>query len=403
MRGKWNSGGRDYDVVDTTADQVFKGYNAQYTNVAEAVHATAGVVGIYNGGFATCYYTASNGGEVALPMDVWGDGGDYGYLERREDSYDLENGNSMVASLSFTPGAIDQPALKEMLQAGLEEVSDIDGIELSEILSIEPVEPVAEGSIVCKKLRFTLSATGTVLHLAPGKDDAGAPGAAMDSESANMALHAIDWLRRLLLESPYEWIEEQGLLEDEFTVDLDVYKQIKDELGLALNASDYEVVSVSEDLFGYTIEMRRFGHGVGMSQRGAQTMAGSHNKNYIEILNFYYPGMALERIDWDTPELEKLEELPAGFGRARPDPTPTPSPAPLPTLEKGEYYARIALDDSGSNMNLRQNPSTQSPVVTQFSHDQRVIVCGEPDAEGWVQVRTAEYSGYAKIEYLKKE
>ena len=54
-------------------------------------------------------------------------------------------------------------------------------------------------------------------------------------------------------------------------------------------------------------------------------------------------------------------------------------------------------------MNLRQNPSTQSPVVTRLAHDQRVIVSGEPDGEGWVQVRTAEYSGYAKLEYLQAE
>ena len=403
MRSKWNAGNRDYDLVDTTGDQVFRGYNPEYQNVAEAVRATAGVVGTYGGGFATCYYTASNGGETALPSDVWNDSGDYGYLARTIDPYDLENANSMVVSASFTPGATDLPVLQNMLQAGLEEVSDIDEIEFETIQYIEPIEPVAQGSTVCTKLRFTLSATAPVTRLVPKNDDIGAPGPAGESEGADLALYAIDYLRRLLLESPYEKIVEREILDEEFTVDLDVYGQIKDGLGLALNGGDYEVASVQGSLFGYTIEMRRFGHGVGMSQRGAQTMAGAYGTRYTEILNFYYPGMTLERIDWETPELEALEALPEGIGRARPEPTPTPSPAPLPALEAGEYYARVALDDISSSMNLRQSPTTQAPVVTRLNHNQRVIVTGEPDGDGWVQVHTAEFSGYAKIEYLQAE
>ena len=35
MQRKWNAGSRDYDLVDTTADQVYKGYNHVYTTVIE--------------------------------------------------------------------------------------------------------------------------------------------------------------------------------------------------------------------------------------------------------------------------------------------------------------------------------------------------------------------------------
>ena len=396
MRSKWNAGNRDYDVVDTTGDQVFRGYNPEYMNVAEAVRATAGVVGIYGGGFATCYYTASNGGETALPSDAWGDGGDYGYLERKADPYDLENENSMVAELSVTPGATGQAALTEMLQAGLEEVSGIEGIEFVSIQALEPVDPIAEDSIVCRKLRFTLTATAPVTPEEPEAD-----------EAAGLAQYAIGWLNRLLNVTPDEPDAGQtggrALLEQTFTVDLDVYGQIKDKLGLSLNGGDYEVASIAEDAFGFIIQLRRFGHGVGMSQRGAQTMAGAHGLTYTDILNFYYPGMTLERIEWRTPELAALDALPDVLGRARPEPTPAPTPAPLPALKDGEYYARILLDDTGSSMNLRQNPSTQAPVVARLSHNQRVIVSGEPDGDGWVRVHTAEYEGYAKLEYLTEE
>lgn len=405
MQRKWSAGTRDYDLVDTTADQVFRGYNPEYANVIEAVRATEGVVGTWNGGFATCYYTASNGGEVALPTDVWSGDGDYGYLERRADPYDLENPNSMVSSVSFAPAAGDLPALEGMLLEGLEpQVAarglPTEGLRIEEIAAITPVDPVAEGSVMCRALRFTIRASAMQTALGPGEGDVGAPRGPHENLHANLALHAIDLLRRLILHSPYVEAPRRVTFEESFDVELSVYEQIKDGLDLSLNGGDYEVVSVREDVFGYTIEMRRFGHGVGMSQRGAQRMAGVHGMDYIEILNFYYPGMTLERIDWQTPELTALEALPESVGRARPDPTPTPTPAPLPALESGEYYATVSLDDSGSNMNLRQQPTTQSPVVTQLASGRRVIVGGEPDAEGWVRVRTAEFSGYAKLEYL---
>ena len=78
MGRKWVSAAKDYDVVDTAGDQVYKGYDAEYANVIRAVDETRGIVCTYKGGFATCYYTASNGGQTALPTDIWSGGGDYG-------------------------------------------------------------------------------------------------------------------------------------------------------------------------------------------------------------------------------------------------------------------------------------------------------------------------------------
>ena len=119
MGRKWVSATRDYDVVDTTQDQVYKGLDADYTNVIAAVEATRGVVGTYNGGFAMCYYTASNGGQTALATDIWGGEGDYGYLAMVDDPYDLENPSSLVNSVTFAGDLSDNAALKAMLEEGL--------------------------------------------------------------------------------------------------------------------------------------------------------------------------------------------------------------------------------------------------------------------------------------------
>ena len=119
MGRKWVSATRDYDVVDTTQDQVYKGLDADYVNVIAAVEATRGVVGTYNGGFAMCYYTASNGGQTALATDIWGGEGDYGYLAMVDDPYDLENPASLVNSVTFASDASDNAALKAMLDEGI--------------------------------------------------------------------------------------------------------------------------------------------------------------------------------------------------------------------------------------------------------------------------------------------
>ena len=406
MQRKWNAGDRDYDLVDTTADQVYKGYDPQYTNVLQAVEETAGVVGTYNGGFATCYYTASNGGTVALPSDVWSGDGDYGYLMRRDDPYDLANPNSLVTSLHFSRKAEGSPKLKAMLLDAADEALAEQGIEdirIEEVLSVTPAEEKVEGSRMYTKLRFSLKLSYSEMVYIAAEGDIGAPMPATDSAAANQVLFSIDYLRRLRRACPFELGPVRRELAEPVEVELDVYGQIKDELDLGLNGSNYELVSVVEEGDGYTIELRRFGHGVGMSQRGAQRMAGVEEMSCTEILKFYYPGMTLEKIDWDAPELEELEALPESVGRARAEPTPTPTPAPLPELEDGPYYAVVQLGDASSTLNLRQAPTTQSQVVAQLASGRRLIVCGEADGEGWVQVRTAEYEGYVKLEYLKAE
>ena len=407
MGRKWVSAARDYDVVDTTQDQVYKGLDADYVNVIAAVEATRGVVGTYNGGFAMCYYTASNGGQTALATDIWGGEGDYGYLAMVDDPYDLENPSSLVNSVTFQSDLSDNAALKAMLEEGLAALElPYVGVALENIVSIEAVEPKFEGSYMYTKLRFTLSVSAMLEGWYAQTGDGYAPlfpDGSQFSEEMLASATGLALARRGLLGLPYVYREGREVLPETVTVDLSVYDQIKDGLSLGLNGGDYELVSVTQEEDGrFTISMRRFGHGVGMSQRGAQWMAGEYGMDYIEILNFYYPGMTLETINWPEVELTALEELPESIGSARPRPTPTPTPAPLPALEEGEYYATVELETRSSSLNVREQPSTSARIVAALDYGRRVIVC-EDAGDGWVRIRTAELEGYVKLEYLKAE
>ncbi len=353
---KYASGGRDYDLVDTTSDQVFRGYCADYANVISAVDETCGIVGLVDGYPAACYYTASNGGEIARPQDVWDtDGVDY--IELKADPYDLENPASAENSLTFSADLSDCEALCDMIADRLSANQTF-----SSILSITPADADPEESIRYTSLQFEVEVTRNLTFF-----------------GIRLPLHTTGTV----------------------TVTLDVYDDIKDGLSLGLNGGDYELIYVTQDDDTFTLTMRRFGHGIGMSQRGAQWMASEYDMTYDEILAFYYPGMTFTAIEWDAPAIEALDVV--TDGAARPDPTPSPTPAPLPEAEDGEVVAVVTLSDTSSTLNLRAQPSTSAMVVCALANGQEVLVSGEADDDGWVYVRTAEAEGYVKYEYLTFE
>ena len=59
-------------------------------------------------------------------------------------------------------------------------------------------------------------------------------------------------------------------------------------------------------------------HGVGMSQRGAQRMAGVYGKTCEEILSFYYPGVEWVALEWEDAGLTQIDALPESLGYAKP-------------------------------------------------------------------------------------
>ena len=401
MRRKAKAGKRDYHVVDTTADQVFKGYDPDHANVIRAVDETRGVVGLVDGGgFATCYYTASNGGQTALPSQIWGSGDDDGYLAMVDDPYDLENPRSLQNALTVSPTCEGSAALKAMLTTALGEAMATEGVDegrwaFDSIAAIRPVNPRFEGSRMFDGLQFDLRArllqpVATVEPTdTPGPtatpEASATPGASESPEPEPTGTPT---------EPPMEWVLSEAV----YTVTLDVFGQIKDGLSLGLNTADYELIAVETAMDdagaaeAFTLIMRRFGHGVGMSQRGAQWMAGNYGMTWREILGFYYPGVTLERINWPELTLTALDALPDSVGAARPDPTLKPLPEP----KSGERYATV----TATALNVRQQPSTDAPVIERLEEGRRVVAASEPDADGWVKVHTGEVDGFVKAEYL---
>ena len=374
----------EYDVTDTTSDQVYKGADGEYVNVAQAVEETRGVVGTYQGSYAGCYYTASNGGQVATPNQIWGGDGDYGYIQQKDDPYDLENSRSMVNSLSV-PAARDEGDFWKLLDERID-TSGHARVRGGEITEITLSDPAFEGSYMYRQMDVTMKIQTRDRGLVEVEYD----GDRISGWAMGYAYLEGKWYKWDLL--PWQDTEETR------TVSLSVYEDVKDGFSLGLNSRDYEICSVRQEGENYLIEMRRFGHGVGMSQRGAQVMAGNYDMSYVEILNFYYPGMTLERIDWDTPELPAQEEIPQALAKEMLN--LPPAEGDLGTLAEGEYYARVVLQGK-TLLNVRTGPSTEYPAVARLYDGYRLVVCAEEN--GWARVRAAAFTGYVKMDYIQAE
>lgn len=73
------------------------------------------------------------------------------------------------------------------------------------------------------------------------------------------------------------------------TVTCDIFDELESLLSMGIQSLDNELWSVSKSGSNFVLEARRYGHGMGMSQRGAMYMA-KLGYTYDQILGFYYDG-----------------------------------------------------------------------------------------------------------------
>lgn len=390
-----------YDLVDNTNDQVFRGYNASNERAIRAVQETAGVACYNNGALAICYYTASNGGQVELVRNVWGKGeGDY--ITMHDDPYDVENPESVVKSAAIAKTAKDgivyNQQLTDYLLDGVSEAvtalgysGDAADTRIAGVAGISLHTPQGgTSSKVMTQMRFDLTVQCRQK-----------PTAAMQDEEVN--LFALPETTPEATSAPQPTQAPFVTLEQTVQVDVPVFSAIEPWLGLFINGSNNEILTVREENDRFVIESRRYGHGVGMSQRGAQWMAGQYGWTYDQILRFYYPGLALKKTDTQVT-------LPPAVSAAflttpGPAATPTPRPTLMPAsdqLKAGEWRVKVTQISANSSLNLRSAPSTASDVLRVLYYGQELLA-SPCDEEGWIKVRTDVTEGYVMEKFVEKK
>ena len=254
---------RAYDIVDTSADQVYHGYNSDYTRAFAAVDETAGQVLTYEGDIIQAYYSASNGGQTELTGNVWAS--NLPYYVTSDDSYDLDNPSSLVEK-SFIPSVFTaetlplmDPLVLQMLQQGA------DAAAGGAVTLVSTVRVKAYAAIYDPPSRCYTKAD-VVLMAASANGITGQVTVTLTLDELVYSEDNTDGIFNTGRTRMRMRGAEPGVLEVE---------------GAAYAAFE-----------GWFITNRRYGHGVGMSQRGAQQRA-TKGQTYAEILSFYYVGTQL--------------------------------------------------------------------------------------------------------------
>ena len=404
---KSNSDGA-YDVEDTTNDQAFRGRTTNSPLSEQAVRETEGICGTYNGSLAQCYYSASNGGQTELGQHVWptSEPDAYGYMDMRDDPYDLANEASIVKRFTLaknTQKSGINEALHQVLVSALSndlsrlgKQAEEDCVRIDKIESLALTTPKYEGeSRLMTQMEFGLriSVRDCIYRdttEVPNTNDRNAtpePSATPSPTPQPTATPAYTNYKQL-----------DGI----FTVTIPIFPTLEQAMGLSISTAKNELYTIVDIGSSYMIEARRYGHGVGMSQRGAEQMAKKHGMSYMDILAFYYPGMIIERYELmrqpvKTPDMSV-------FATPAPTASPTPRPTHMPVtrnnMKKGSYLAEVANISDDSSLNLRESPSLSAEVIRRLYKNQLLIVL-DVNRDGWAHVMTDVIEGYVRSEYLQ--
>ncbi len=405
-------GDQDYDLVDNTNDQVYKGANARNAKAAQAIAETANLCAYMDGALARCYYTASNGGQTELMQIVWPDGGKE-LFALQDDPYDVQNPASEVRRATL-PKAVPRTglyneAMDALVRTAVSEAVEAKGYDGDaaniRISAVEAVSVHTPKNPEPSRLYTVLRLTVKVDARKAIDSSTMAPTAAPATPKPTTAAAGVT--AKPIVTMPPEipapqWTSMQAV-PDSITVDLPIFPQLEEALGLSINGSENELITVVEQADAFVLESRRFGHGVGMSQRGAQQMANQEGWNYVKILQFYYPGMLLQQVAATEVALPQLE-IPLLT-----TPGPAPTTAPRPTLmpvtlqpEEGQWRGKVASIAADSWLNLRDAPNSQGKVLHTLYLDQLLLVVEElPD--GWLKVKTDVIEGYVMAEFVLKD
>lgn len=333
--------GRDsyiYDLVDTSSDQVYNGYVGTETNATRAVDATKGIVIMNNGKLSGTYYTASNGGQTEAVANAWGSTS-YPYLGVKDDPFDFANTSTIKRKLtvySTFDNSNQNATLKALL---LQKAQSLYGssVTIRTIDSITPHTPKYDApSRLYTKIDFGVTLSN------------GAP----------------------------------------VVLTFNIFEELESQLSMSINSSKNELWYVERDDSQFVIRAARYGHGIGMSQRGAQQMANM-GYTYDQILGFYYEGC--ERIQYTFTHTILP---PVGTG----DDPIVNTEAPATIAPDSGCTARVQLTGASDVLPLRYTPSENGKILICVSNGSSVNVLDY--GSSWTLIQYGQINGYVPTALL---
>lgn len=314
LKQSMNRADKGYDVVDTDADQVYKGAGVETTKTNQAVSSTAGEVLVYGNELAITYFHSDSGGHTANAKDVWGSHQPYlvGVPE-------VVNYKSPVASWSARiSGAKIQNAVKKITGANLGTITEIQVSEVDEGGRAVNITVVGKnGTRTVKASQFRLNLDPRTLKSTMFTPSGGTFN--VNNQTTPSGLVSTQAKTISIPTSGLTFEEEQtiakmtakGVFTTTELIDMLTNPNKKKsyyQTGLGRSSRTKTQTATQpakpKNKYGYSIEKsgndfvfygRGWGHGVGMCQWGAMAMA-EQGYTAEKILMHYYPGTNIRKI-----------------------------------------------------------------------------------------------------------
>ena len=277
----------DFDICDSQNCQAYGGVSSEHPSTIQAVRETAGVVAMYDGDLITAYYSANMGDHTTSAADVWGQ--DIPYLRGVPSPSDVE-------ALSTSWGAEGYRWTRAIPLPRLADLPTSAGGILGELTEVRVLRTAQGGQPVELELRgdqgaLTLSGDDIRTTL-------GLPSAFAEFQTAPA--------EQLLLFNPTPR-RVAALRADGYT--LEGHRR---SLAFAQAPADVSLIRGSLNVFEFSlpprllVNGRGFGHGVGMSQWGAQGLARAGH-SFDQILTHYYSGIDVQRAAQVAPLSARIQ------------------------------------------------------------------------------------------------
>ena len=285
----------DYDLVDSTAAQVYYGANS-YKNVTdEAILKTHGIYALYNEKPIMALYFSTSSGITDDWDDVFNNGEKsdlHPYLKARPDFENqdfLKNENDVVKFYSQNGNGLDinSPKFRWNIEFTRQELEQVLHTTLQQQSKAGLVEPKYDGDIVLEGLKdikpIKRTQSGKIVELL------------IESKTGNYKVKKELGIRRVLrknnamLPSGNFFVEFEG--KERLAGDKENEPKVQESglIKLFDIIDDERYPTIIRFIGG------GFGHGVGMSQFGASNLA-KQGKKYPEILSHYYSDINISTV-----------------------------------------------------------------------------------------------------------
>ena len=289
--------GSGYQLCDGTNCQVYKGCSNEAAATTAAIDATEGEVACYNGSPIEAVFSTSSGGYTENSENVWyaavpylravPEFGEYNNNAWKKE-LTLDELSDLLETKGENIGSAEDIVITKLSTGGRVQEMQIVGTAGTKTLNKEALRTYFSGA--CGSLpskMFTINGKGGEIGQYAGdngKTETTAPvkGGGLLAAAANQGIIA-------KTDGKLSYLNGKNI-----SVDVEVKGTSRP--SVSVGSRDYEVYSVNistvkNDVFVF--EGVGAGHGVGMSQNGAQTMA-QMGYDYEDILKHYYTGITIE-------------------------------------------------------------------------------------------------------------